>query len=237
MLDEPKGRIRSALTDEILRRLHFEEGKKPGEIAREYGCSAPNISQRIKKLKEKTVAAVVAPEESKRYAGRQIDAMGELTRSLARVNKLYDACEEWLLDPETGKYDIGPRSDEVIVFYEVIDENGRPKQKKATLAYLLTLVDGMDAAGLVTRTESKHADPRELVLKTAQEVRQTVNTLVELGQLMASLQSMERYREHFLAALEKVDPDFAQRLVEAVRRDLLLNPAFAGSGAALSSTA
>lgn len=231
MAEQPTGRKRK-LTDADLRQA-LSDGRKPAQIARDFGVSAAAVSKRIKQLEGTTVAHVVAPEESKRYASHQIDAIGELNRSLRKVNLLMDACEEWLLDKDTGKYDIGPRANEVIVFYEVMDEKGRPKQKKATLAYLLTLVDGLDAAGLVTRSESKHADPRELILKTTQEARQTVSTLVDLGQLIASLQSMERYREHFLAILEKVDPAVAQRLVEAVRSDLLLNPAFAGSSQVL----
>ena len=234
MSDEPRGRVKK-LSDEELRREFYVEGLTKAEIARKYEMTAANVSQRLKKLEEKTVAAVVAPEESKRYASHQIDAMGELTRSLRRVNLLMDACEEWLLDPETGKYDLSPRSSEVMVHYteeEGTADKRRFVRKKEFLDVLLGRLE--EPTRFINRSETKIADPRELILKTTAEARQTVNTLVELGQLLASLQSMERYREHFLAILEGVDPDVAQALVEAVRRDLLLNPAFAGSAAVLT---
>src|SRR5215208_6441836 len=55
--------------------------------------------------------------------------MAELEATFARVNKLFDACDEWLTDPDDPtRYDIGPRAGELMVTYEE-RSNGRTVQR------------------------------------------------------------------------------------------------------------
>lgn len=115
-----------------------------------------------------------------------LDVMEELTRCFQRVNLLFDACDRWLRDADDPtRYDIGPRADDILVTYldhSARDANGRPLRKKASLAHLLALAEGSGA--MVERWDTKYADPRELVLKTAQQLTGQTQLLAKLlGQL------------------------------------------------------
>jgi hypothetical protein len=226
MRKPPQGH-ENRITDAELR-SELENGLKSPEIARKYGVSRQAISKRVNRLGLTTVAAAVAPEESRRFVRRQIDCMEELTRSLGRVNLLMDACDEWLRDPDNPeRYDVGARSTEVTVHY--IDYSGeKPVKTKAKLSELLARIgeSGIDW----TAAETKIADPRQLILSTAQEVRQTVSTAAELARMLVEMKSMEAFREALLAEIEMVDRDIAGRIAERVRRSLIFQDALERPG-------
>lgn len=95
-----------------------------------------------------------------------LDVLAELRRCLARVNLLFDACDAWLRDPEDpARYDLGPRAEDLAVIYTEPGPDGRPVRRKAPLAELLARVERDGRA--VAAWETRHADPRELTLKTA----------------------------------------------------------------------
>ncbi len=99
-------------------------------------------------------------------AGR---TLAQLDRCLERVNRLFDACDDWLRDPEDpSRYDLGPRAGDVKVIYEEIDEQGKRAPRKAALSELLARVAGI-APG-IRLVETKHADPRELLLQTSRRL-------------------------------------------------------------------
>ena len=107
-----------------------------------------------------------------------LDVMEELRRLFARVNLLFDACDRWLRDPDDPtRYDIGPRAEDVTVTYsETI--NHKQVRKKAKLSALLAKVNGDGRS--VEYAEIKHADPRELALKTAGQLQGQIELLAEL---------------------------------------------------------
>lgn len=110
-----------------------------------------------------------------------IDTMAELRRCFRRITKLFDACDAWLTDPDDPtRYTLEPRADEVDVIYIEQGDDGKPVRHKARLSTLLTQLDGKT----VSRWETKHADPRELVLKTAAQLQ---GHLELLGELMGEL--------------------------------------------------
>ena len=64
--------------------------------------------------------------------------MAELETTLRRVNKLFEACDEWLTDPEDPeRYDLGPRAEELLVHYWPTGADGRRVRAKAPLSELL----------------------------------------------------------------------------------------------------
>lgn len=134
------------------------------------------------------------------------DVMAELRRCFERVNLVFDACDRWLRDPEDPtRYDVGPRADDVQVVYLEPGPNGLPIRHKAPLSRLLARLE--DAGVDVDRGETKHADPRELVLKTAAQLEGQITLLAKLiGELD------ERPRINLLVA-----PEW-----HAVRGELLL---------------
>lgn len=105
--------------------------------------------------------------------------MAELRGVMARVQKLFDACDRWLRDPENpDQYDVGPRSDDVRVLYaEVV--NGKTVRKRARLSALLERVE-KGAGVTIEKGEYRHADPRELILKTAAQTQSSLELLAKL---------------------------------------------------------
>jgi hypothetical protein len=128
---------------------------------------------------------------AKAYEAEQsADAMRlkvELDRCFERVNLLFDACDRWLRDPtDPSRYDIGPRAEEMMVTYTEVpaNEESKPRQRKASLAELLQRIDQAPVeekpGRTVTTVETKHADPRELVLKTAARLQPQIELLAKL---------------------------------------------------------
>lgn len=108
-----------------------------------------------------------------------IDVMAELERCFGRVNLLFDACDRWLRDPaDPSRYDIGPRAEELMVTFTEQGVGGRLVKRKAPLAELLVCIDREDRT--VTMVETKHADPRDLVLKTAGRLQPQIELLAKL---------------------------------------------------------
>lgn len=215
------------LTDHLLRD-EIAQGLTAPQIAAKYGISRQAVHARVKRLELTTTAvAVVAPTESRRFVNHQLDAMEQLAAGLARVNKLMDACDAWLQDPDNPDvYDIGPRANEVtVVYWEAGDES--LFRAKAPLSKLLARID---KGGILTiEAESKFADPRKLILETVQEARQTVTTAVELARLLADAKAMQQFRDALLSEIAKVSPDVAQNIAEAVRSVHILYAASGGS--------
>lgn len=225
------------LTDELLRD-EIGSGLKPAQIARKYSISRQAVSARVKRMQLSTTGlAVVAPDESRDFVNRQLDAMEELTRSFGHVKLLSEACDRWLRDAkDPERYDIGPRGEEVMVTYWELSDGSDssdgsddgPQIVKAK-ASLQELIARVEKHGLCTvRSETKIADPRHLILSTAQEIRQTVQLGVQLAQMLADARAMESFRAALLAEIAKVDPEIAKAVAEAVRRFLILRAAADG---------
>lgn len=106
------------------------------------------------------------------------NVMAELERCFERVNLLFDACDRWLRDPDDpSRYDLGPRANELMVIYNITNEAGTSTRRKAPLQRLLNIVGERHT---VLGWEAKSADPRELVLKTANRLQGHIELLAEL---------------------------------------------------------
>jgi len=106
----------------------------------------------------------------------------ELEHIYARINKLFGACDEWLTDADDPtRYDLGPRAHELKVTYEEPQSDGRALRRKATLAELLaTVEDTGDTRRGVVMVETKSADPRDLILKTAGRLQGQLELVAKL---------------------------------------------------------
>jgi hypothetical protein len=102
----------------------------------------------------------------------------ELERCIARVNKLYDACDRYLTDPDNSEqYDVGPRAEDIEVTYdEFVD--GRRLRRKARLSTLLEEIQTGER--IIERTDNRAADPRELILKTSRQLHDHITLLGEI---------------------------------------------------------
>lgn len=126
---------------------------------------------------------VAVQEHAAAEEAHALDVMDELTRCFQRVNLLFDACDRWLRDADDPtRYDIGPRAGDILVTYEQPGRDGKPIRRKEALDRLLTRVEAAGVA--LERWDTKYADPRELVLKTAQQLTGQTQLLAKLlGQL------------------------------------------------------
>jgi hypothetical protein len=216
-------------TDEQLR-ADLAHGLKQREIAAKYGASEPAVSKRVNRLKLSTTNQAMVPAEAQRLVRHQIDAVGQLTKSLHRVNLLMDACDDWLRDAnDPERYDIGPRAGDLDVTYEVevrTDAGFRTLKRKKTFAELASDLEGADSDGArfirVDKGEYKRADPRELILKTAQEARQTVTAAADLAKMLSDAQLMQEWRRVVLDAIERAAPDIRDAIEGEIRSSLVL---------------
>lgn len=232
---QPRGRERK-FSDTQLRR-DLVAGMKPADIARKYEVSPAAVSRRMSNLEKTTVAANVAPYESQRFVRHQIDILGQLALNISRANLLMDACDDWLRDADDpDRYDLGARSDELEVTYEVeieTEQGGyRTLKRKKKLSELMACLEGEDEDGARfcgwKHGEVKRADPRELILKTQQETRQTAALVADLITKLTNAQIMEDFRKAAIEEVRKESPDCAQRIADRLQRAIVLHAAFAG---------
>lgn len=157
-----------------------------------------------------------------------LDAIEQLLKGLERVNLLMDACDAWLRDAEDPtRYHLGPRASEIEVLYEVempAKDGARARTEKRRrklselLALMKTLEEGDGSVVCTEVKETRYADPRDLVLKTSVEARQIVSLAVDLSRSLADVRAMEALRDAMLAEWERMAPEAAERIAEAVRR-------------------
>lgn len=102
--------------------------------------------------------------------------LAELARLRIYANKLMEACDRYLTDPEHPDwYDIGPRAHDVDVTYEAEDGQGKTYRRKARMSDLLKLIEKKDILPIEIRW--KIADPRELVLKAHKALKEDLELL------------------------------------------------------------
>lgn len=131
------------------------------------------------------------------------EKVGRLMEETASgAKRLYDACEEWLRDPENPeKYYLGPRGEDIWVLLEwtTLDVDGKAirHRSKDLLHNIIQKIE--DRTGrTVTNTSWKHADPRELILKASANLKDLIDTIVKI-----QAEAREQRRENLMT-----DPTF-----------------------------
>lgn len=199
----------------------FRHGREhiPADLARAAEVAGSERAGRLRAHADALDAAAGA-----RAAG----LLAELQVAMARVGKLFDACDRWLADPDDPtRYDIGPRAAELVVHYTAPGPDGEPRPARAPLSELL---EQASAGGRlkVQRVEARSADPRELLLKAAHRLEAE---LLLVGRLLGQVADGQattvnvlnaspewvRTREAILRALEPYG-DARSAVVEAIQR-------------------
>ncbi|MDP9359694.1 MAG: hypothetical protein M3R02_31305 [Chloroflexota bacterium] len=144
-------------------------------IARRFAASPDAVLRhKTAHLPADLVRAREAEEET-----RALDTMAELRRCLERSNLLFDACDRWLRDADDpSRYDLGPRADDLLVTYAEPGRDGRSIRRKAPLSELVAQVEQVGRR--VVLIETRRADPRELVLKTAGRLQGQLELMAKL---------------------------------------------------------
>lgn len=104
--------------------------------------------------------------------------------TMVRVQKMYDACDEWLSDPENPtKYNLDPRAHEYKVIYLEPEVEGESRQRnKCSLQELLDRVEATDRK--VLTVEAKTYDTRKLLLDTAVTLNKQLELLAKIQGLV-----------------------------------------------------
>jgi hypothetical protein len=169
--------------DEIIHDLMVEQ-LSIRKTAEKYGLSKGQVEAFRGSLGTRAVRTMKADELVK-----QSDTwLHKLGKVIDVAEKMVDACDRYLADPDdSGRYELGPRADEIDVVYErKLKIGGNKTYKKVrtkhSLQELLRRVEsetgGEDA---VVAIRYKHADPRELVLKSAEEFRKQMEFIAKVA--------------------------------------------------------
>ena len=145
------------------------------DIAGQFSLTKSALERHRREHLPATLLAALEAQE----AAEAADVLAELRRCMERVQLLFDACDAWLRDPEDPEcYTLVPRAHDVQVVYLAPVDGGKPVRKKAPLSALLMRLQ--EGGVRVEHWETKHADPRELVLKTAGQLQGHLELLAEL---------------------------------------------------------
>jgi hypothetical protein len=147
------------------------------------------------------------------------------------VQKIYEACNDWLQDPEDhSRYNIDPRAYEHEVIYNWVLTDGEGKEtrirKKATLQELLERAIRDDEE--IIKVESKTADPRKLILDTAQTLNKQLETLAKIAGVVQEVTNVDvnvSVNTVLASTIVQViqreveDPEVVKRIVEGISHD------------------
>lgn len=222
---------KSLIDGDSFRHIAARHGVSTGSLQRHKNDHLSQLlAESVTRAPVPVPVSVDLAEVTQHAAQRQaenLDVRVQLDKHVERINLLSDACDRWLRDPdEPSRYTLDPRADDLMVLYEDLNDRtrgGDPKRKRATLAELLERVANLDIA--VQVVERRHADPRELVLKTAESAKSQMSLLVTVLDKLYNQQQVEAFQTTVLTAINEVAPDVRQRIAENIeRRRLDLRP-------------
>lgn len=139
-------------------------------IAKQFGVSEAGVSRHVATCIPLALNSLRQERQQKRAIGIE----DEIDRVFRKLNKLLEACDRWLTDPDDPElYTLDCRDNELDVIYLDYGDltgEGNPKRKRAQLSALLAMIRGEGKAEAV-KIYSKQADPRDLIVKTAAEIK------------------------------------------------------------------
>lgn len=171
---------------------------------------------------------------AKALAKGQYDGAALLARiedTIVYVQKMYEACNDWLQDPEDhSRYNLDPRAYEHDVIYNwiITDEDGKDTRirKKANLQELLERAIRDDEE--IIKVESKTADPRKLILDTAQTLNKQLETLAKIAGVVQEVTNVDVnvsvntvLASNIVQVIQREveDPEVVKRIVEGISHD------------------
>lgn len=201
---------------ELLERL--EQGLSLRQIARSQGVSWQALSERLKRLRDNIPAP--AARRAEETVTLSLSAFEALSKSIATLQKLQDACERLLAAPDGAGFDVGPHDFDLEV--TLIGDRGQPIRRPVR--------DLLAGAGTLISIEGKFADPRTLLLSVIRELRAHVETGVKLAERLHQVQEVERFMSEVLDAIDHADPATAARVRGALHERRALRLALSPPG-------
>ena len=163
--------------DKIIKAL--VKGTSFREITGQYGISKSSLSRYLNDSLFPKVAKHVAERDMKdaKFVLSEIDSI------ISKMKKLYDACDEYLTDPDNpDKYSLMPRAWEQEIKYldysNVSEENPKPEQKTMMVQDLIN--EMRDHKKELIEIKYKHHDPRKIITETATVMTKQLELLARI---------------------------------------------------------
>lgn len=154
-------------------------GKSFREITEQYGVSKTTLSRYL----NEHLFPAVAKHEAERDMKDAKFVLQEIDSIISKMKKLYDACDEYLTDPDNpDKYSLMPRAWEQEIRYldysNVSEENPKPVQMTMDIQ---TLIDRLnDRKCEIEFIKYKHHDPRKIITETATVMTKQLELLARI---------------------------------------------------------
>jgi transposase len=152
------------------------EGKTSNRaLAKKYGVSHGSINRYVRLRLIPDIAA--AARKRSDHAGSAI--LGRIEDVVERIQKLYDACDAYLRDPENPeKYNLFPRAWEMDIVYRMLSPTGKWVYKKADLQALLNELHGTgrEPVGVLVKSN----DPRKTIIEASRELRGNLELIAKI---------------------------------------------------------
>ena len=110
--------------------------------------------------------------------------LARIEDTIVYVQKMYEACDEWLTDPnDPSSYTLDSRAEEIKVVYDehYTDNNGDDRYKKRTDDLQALLDKTLRDEDILILVETKKSDPRKLVLDTANTMSKQLELLAKIA--------------------------------------------------------
>jgi len=133
-------------------------------IAKQFGITNASVTRYMNDKLTVQASAVMAEDAEKNGSA----LLGRITKVMTRMQKLYDACDEYLQHPDDpNRYELGPKAWEIDVAYRIPDPENRKKliTGQDTLNNLLAKCKAGNVK--TTSIRFRYSDPRKLIIDTA----------------------------------------------------------------------
>jgi len=159
------------------------------QIAVNYGMTVNSVQRYATQRLRYTAAKALAKGD---YDGAAL--LSRVEDTVVYVQKMYDACNEWLQDPDDhSRYNLDPRAYEHDVIYNEVNYTDDDKEyrvrKKANLQELLERA--MRDNEEIIKVESKISDPRKLILDTAQTLSKQLELLSKIAGVVKEVANID----------------------------------------------
>lgn len=194
-------------------------GDFPDEfLGRKYGATPRAIKQYREFMNKNTNLAI-----TEQNIERGTYVLDNIENVMLKLERMLESCDQWLRDPDNPKfYELGPRSYEVEVTYEVPSQKPSNKgdmvRKKALLSELLDQT-GKD----VVEVRYKVSDPRKILTTVADSMEKQLRLLAQIqGTIKDASNEVTLYVltkiQQVVLTETKDQPELRQRLANAFER-------------------
>lgn len=159
--------------DEIEQKI--VEGVSFRGIAGQYGIPQASLQRYVNQRFVKLAGEAIR----ERHLDHGEAIVERLHNIIKRLEKLVNAADEWLTDPEDPeKYNLHPRADEVEIIYYTEDGDGNPLRNKKKLQDIVSEIEGTNKK--VAELHWKNVDIRTLIPRTADSLHKQLDLVAKI---------------------------------------------------------